>query len=468
MLSETQTGFSERSQNKVNPTLYKDEQLDHLADLGNVAQFVSFAPDLGQRYSRVCGYVANHRFSGPSSAIACLLGRSPEHSVNVRSFKPDQLQGNEFHYGLSDLNTVASTASRLADQGMFVIVNETVDVNDGGISGVAQGGLYEFAPGATPRIVESGAVASLEEAQARGILSRVYKLEPELPVRQVLRIEFSLHPLRRGVRGSHTILWEVQESTVGNLKAAPRWPNLFSELVGDKAFGLLIADAYGFPVPLTRVICRKIPPFVFGKSTGEDTLWMRTAPKVADPGYYPTVRGWSDPFRMMYEAPHSEEKLASLLIQEEVRARYSGAVISASAGEPLVEGVEGFGDEFMLGRAAPATLPRDLLRRLRNLHASLKERCGEVRIEWAFDGDEIWILQLQQTEAISIGQTVVPGTPECELKFNASEGLGALRDLIGGIDKTKCGICIVGSVGITSHFADLLRKSGIPSRISQS
>ncbi len=452
----------------MNSSLYKDEQLDHLANLGNVAQFVSFAPNRTQRYSRICGYTPNHQFLEPRDAVASLLERSPEKSVNIRSFKPDQLQGNEFVYGIGNLNVATSTALRLADQGMFVIVNETVDVNDGGISGVAQGGLYEFAPGATPRVVESGAVASLEEAQARGILSHVYRLEPELPTRQVLRIEFSLHPHRRGVRGTHTILWEAQRSDAGALRASPRWPNLFSELVGDKAFGLLIADAYGFSVPKTTVICRKIPPFTFGKSTGQDMLWMRTAPKLADPGYYPTVRGWSDPFKMMYEAPHSDEKLASLLVQEEVNAKFSGAVISSSSGEPLIEGVEGFGADFMLGREAPVTLPRDLSRRLGDLHASLKERCGDVRIEWAFDGDEIWVLQLQQTEAMSSAQVIVPGTPESEVRFESSAGLSALRDLIEAIDGTNRGICIVGSIGVTSHLADLLRRSGIPSRISKS
>src|SRR6267378_6225247 len=41
---------------------YKDESLDRLANLGNVAQFVSFGPDLQQRFSRISGFDPNHRF----------------------------------------------------------------------------------------------------------------------------------------------------------------------------------------------------------------------------------------------------------------------------------------------------------------------------------------------------------------------------------------------------------------------
>ena len=39
--------------------LYKDEVLDVLSETRNVAQFVSFAPNLKQRFSRVLGFKAN-------------------------------------------------------------------------------------------------------------------------------------------------------------------------------------------------------------------------------------------------------------------------------------------------------------------------------------------------------------------------------------------------------------------------
>jgi hypothetical protein len=348
---------------------------------------------------------------------------------------------------------------------MFVIANETIDVNDGGVSGVAQGGLFEFAPGATPRIVETGAVATLHEAQAIRILAGVYKVPPAVPKEHDLRVEFSIHPHKCGVRWTNTILWEAEETDIESLDAPLRWPNLFSELIGDKAFGLLVADAFGYQVPHTTVICRKIPPFAFGIHTGEDTLWMRTAPKQADPGFFPTVRGWSDPFKMMEESAESHQ-LASLLIQEEVKAKYAGALISASEGGSLIEGVKGFGDEFMLGRSGPAELPDNIRKRLSALHEDVKSKLGGIRIEWAFDGSEIWVLQLQQIEAMSAGRTIVPGNVEREIEFDISEGLGSLRSLLKTIKGSSLGICLKGNVGITSHFADVLRRSGIPSRIA--
>src|SRR5260370_10478446 len=79
---------------------FKDARLDQLAKWGNVAQFVSFGPDMEQRFSRIKGLEANHRFSGVTEAVTTLLDRSPERRVNIRSFKPDDPQGHEFVYGI--------------------------------------------------------------------------------------------------------------------------------------------------------------------------------------------------------------------------------------------------------------------------------------------------------------------------------------------------------------------------------
>jgi hypothetical protein len=115
---------------------------------------------------------------------------------------------------------------------------------------------YEFAPGATPRIVETGAVATLQEKEAKDILSSVYGVKPALPEAHDLRVEFSIHPQKCGVRRSNTLLWEAEETEVAELTAPLRWPNLFSELVGDKAFGLLVADAFGYrSVPVEATPC---------------------------------------------------------------------------------------------------------------------------------------------------------------------------------------------------------------------
>src|SRR5205823_14309745 len=81
---------------------FKDAVLDQLAEIANVAQFVSFGPGatLPQRYSRVYGVGPNHIFDTAISAVEALLAASAEHSVNVRSFDPNQPQAHEFLYGL--------------------------------------------------------------------------------------------------------------------------------------------------------------------------------------------------------------------------------------------------------------------------------------------------------------------------------------------------------------------------------
>src|ERR1700730_9439255 len=112
---------------------FKDARLDQLAAFGNVAQFVSFGPDLTQRFSRIKGFVPNHHFSGIREAAATLLILAPEQTVNIRSFKPDEPQGHEFLYGIGSVDAAESEIRRLTTSGLFVILNETVGVNDGGV-----------------------------------------------------------------------------------------------------------------------------------------------------------------------------------------------------------------------------------------------------------------------------------------------------------------------------------------------
>ena len=63
---------------------FKDDILDKLARQGNVAQFVSFGPDLAQRHAWIRGFQPGHRFGSLAEAVATLLAASPERSVNIR------------------------------------------------------------------------------------------------------------------------------------------------------------------------------------------------------------------------------------------------------------------------------------------------------------------------------------------------------------------------------------------------
>lgn len=238
---------------------YKDAILDVLGEAGNVAQFVSFSPSLEQRYSRIAGRERNHRFESPRQAISVLMSSSAEERINLRSFDPQRPQGNEFVYGLQSLDVALGELNRLTSSGLHVIANETIDVNDGGVSGVAQGNLLEFAPGGTPRVVESAGITSISRPLGIEVLSKVYGFSLDLPEDPDVRIEFSIHPLRRGFRRTHTVLWEVQDVAQDALNSALIWPNKFSQFIGDKTFGLLIADCLGWNVPYTTVISRGLP-----------------------------------------------------------------------------------------------------------------------------------------------------------------------------------------------------------------
>jgi hypothetical protein len=442
---------------------FKDAGLDELAAWANVAQFVSFSPARIQRFCRIAGVVPSEPFASPRAALEQLLKASVDGRVNLRSFRPDSPQGNEFIYGIERLEDAEAALWRLTDLGLFVIANETIDVNDGGVSGVAQGGAVEFAPGATPRVVETDKVTSLPFRLGMLVLSKVYGFVPELPDQRQWRVEFSVHPVRRGYKQTNTIIWEAERLEVDEFSVVPQWPNSFSAFIGDKIFGLLIAEALGFQIPRSVVICRAVAPFLIGQATGSDVKWLRTCPHVPEPGLFPTVRGWTDPFRLLKD--DANERIAAVMIQDEVPPAFSGGLLTGGGDRPIIEGVAGFGDQLMLGRSAPGQLPSNLIWMLEQLHATAKTMCGSIRMEWVFDGTDIWVLQLQQEAAVSGGTTIVPGKVEHEVEFDVAQGLDQLRQLVARINRITTGIKLVGKVGLTSHVADVLRRHQITSRM---
>jgi len=446
---------------------YKDAILDELAEVGNVAQFVSFAPGLQPqlRFVRLRD-LHEQKVSSIDDAISALMERSVQRSVNVRSFHPDNPKANEFIYGLTDIDAVAHAVRRLAKQGLYTIVNETIDVKDGGVSGVSYGGILEFAPGDTPRAVEKPGTVSLRHEMGLRMLTTVYGFQPELPFPPDVRVEFSIHPLRRGVRQTHTIIWELESTDDIELRANTTWPNLFSRHLGDKTFGLLVADAIGLPVPATIVVGRNVAPFRFGRSTGTGERWIRTSPAEQTPGRFTTRRGWTDPFVLMSTEDPQGNLIASVLDQEGVDAQYSGAAIAQPDGKPAIEGVSGYGDAFMQGAVAPQRLPPGVTRKVTTIFNSVVTQLGPVRFEWVVDKRRVWIVQLHRGATLTSGGTIYPGNPTVEHRFAVEGGLDALRAFIDNLPRDQDnGIVLVGHVGVTSHFGDLLRRARIPSRV---
>lgn len=446
---------------------FKDAILNDLATQANVAQFVSYDPTLTQRYSRIYSYDINHQFTSVNEAIKALLTQSIEKSVNIRSFDPKDPKSREFIYGLKDINQVQASLQRLASEGLYTIVNETIDINDGGVSGVILGDVIEFAPGDTPRCVEKAGTASLPRQFGLNLLKTVYGFPPTLNYSPQTRVEFSIHPLRCGFLHEHTIIWELEKVGISHAIANINWPNRFSQFIGDKTYGLLIAHLFGLPVPYTTVISRKVAPFDFGKPTGCSETWIRTCPTVQVPGKFTTKRGWCDPFELMKTEDPDGNAIASILSQAEIEATYSGALIVGENDEIIIEGTQGYGEDFMIGHKHSIKLPNYIIEAVQNLYKQVAEKLDAVRMEWVADSENIWIVQLHRGSTTSSGDIIYPGNASSYHKFDISQGLEALRHLISTINNTLEGIILVGDVGITSHFGDVLRRAEIPSRIER-
>jgi len=447
----------------------KDRSLDELAMVGNVAQFVSFAPGgvPVQQFSRVAGYAPNHLFASSREAIAELLLSSPDGTINLRSFTPESPRSRDFHYGIAKADDACAIAERLSSDGLFVIANETVDVFDGGVSGVIQGGVIEFAPDDTPRCVERDGTASLPVEWGLSIIRRVYGFEPDIVKAENGRLEFSIHPKPRGWKKTHTLMWEYEPSN--STPASPRlaWPNRFSRHIGDKTFGLLVAEAMGLPVPQTTVFARRVAPFSFGQPTGSFEVWTRTCPYEPEPGRFTTVKGWVDPFKLLSIEDPEGGAIASVLSQSAVQARFSGAAITDRNGLPVIEGAQGEGDRFMLGERSPEVLPARIAADVERLFSHAASIIGAVRFEWVHDGERVWIVQLHKGGTSSAAAMLVPGEAERWAVFKASSGLEELRRFLSVLPE-DVGIRVEGEIGLTSHIADLLRKTKRPARIFSS
>lgn len=451
---------------------YKDEILNQLALQANVAQFISFGPGAcpQQRFSRVSGYLENHVFPDLHQAAEALLNASPEGRINVRSFLPGQPQGHAFIYGIREAGEAVGHIKQLAAESLYTIINETIDVDDGGVSGVCQGGIVEFAPGVVPRFIEKDSpdpIPAIPFDTTLKMLQTVYGFVPSINCDLHKRIEFSIHPQKRGWHGEHTIIWEEEVLEPSSYVPYYIWPNAFSKFLGDKAYGLLIAFLVGARVPHTTVYPRvkKLDGYSFGTHTGSDEIWTRTCPAVPVPGKYSTFPTKVEPFALMEKEDPENVILASCIHQSNVPGEYSGVVLTGASGDLIIEGVKGAGVDFMLGEAAPVSLPVSIRNDLVILAEKLSVLRQPVRFEWVHDGAVPWVVQLHLGAVPSINRTIYPGTPKEFIRFDMNDGLEALRTLAEELKDGDTGLTIVGNIGLGSHVADVLRKAKIPSVI---
>jgi hypothetical protein len=454
--------------------MLKDVQIDLIAQQGvNVAQFVSFGPDKKQRYHRIRGVSQDIQFGNLKEAISAIYAAGVS-TVNIRTFLPDRPDGNPFIYGpdnglSNNPEKVSQLANRLVREGYFIIINETIDIMDGGISGVAIANRFEFSSRDNPRCVEKPGCATLPRPMALKLIESVYGVELRWPYSANFRVEWTVTTAPCGYLAMRYMIWQV-EKIRGRLSTAPilpKWPNRFSEDIGDKAFGLLIAYLLGFPVPQTRVFSRVVPYFQFGVATNDSqSLWVRTCPLRQEPGLFTTKRGWLDPFSLMQREDPEGKKISSILVQDGIDAKYSGAALTDNNFRLIVEGKAGFGDDFMIGKARPSgKIPKKVVEDVELYWKQLKRNLGPVRLEWVHDGYRLWIVQLHVGKSESYNTVIYPGSPDNFVEFNVNKGLEELRALVKYIQKKGNGIVLIGDVGVTSHFGDLLRRNKIPSII---
>lgn len=453
---------------------FKDEGLNRLANEGhNIAQFVSYDNEGNQRHSRVIGLQPNAIFKDAADAAEYLIANTTEHQVNVRSYHPYEPESKPLVMRLKTVDDVTATLRARQNEGLHTLVNETIDERDGGVSGVVLGDLVEFTPDATPRGVEDSGTVQFTRSMGANVIRQVYHFAPNFGTDPTERREFTVTPLKRGVLDDHTIIWEVRNvGEIPEAEADTRWPNNFSRMLGDKVFGLLMADQLGLQVPHTQVISRRIAPFDFGTPTETAEYWMRTAPNNQTPGLYTTTHGWVDPYEIMAREDPTGENIGSIISQESVKALYSGACIMGADGNLIINGKKGYGDDFMVGDAGTAKLPSYVENAVRSTYKSASNQIGPVRFEWAYDGVHLWVVQLHRGESASYGNTIFPGDESTEyIRFkthddNGQSRINDLRDLIKNYQQGM-GIVLEGNVGVTSHLGDLLRKAQIPSYIEK-
>ena len=457
----------------------KDKVLDKIyLTNNNIAQYISFKPNREKpNYIHIKNYTPEN--STNKDIILNLINSSKSKSVNIRSFSPERMKGNKliFNKKKSDIYDILNIVEQNKQKGFYSIINENIDINDGGVSGVIFQDLIEFSPHDTPKCVEKEGVCSLPKTIGLKLLEMVYGFAPRSNFPNNFRVEFSIHPQKQGVLEEHTIIWEIEEysNEIKNHNSSIIWPNNFSKFIGDKVFGLLIANILGFKTPFTTTIARNTPPFSFGERTGSKEKWLRTCPIEKTPGKYFSGNYWVDPFKLISEEEttgNNKINIASLLSQDSIEAEYSGAsIIGENENDDIIEGVKGKGDSFMIGENEPETLPENILKKVKELNDKLRlhfNLLGNISIEWVCDKNTIWIVQLNQLKSKSSKYIIVEGNPKYYMDFDIKKGLENLRTKISEIQNKNIGINLIGKVGITSHFGDILRIANIPSTLKRS
>lgn len=462
------------------------ENLMKLAESVNVALFCGFRPVNGQPSFVGSNFLQNsdafHESIDMESAVKLLFERSHMQAVSVRSHPVDDATNRSFDYWIEDPATAISLVYEYARQNCVVVVNEGIPVETLTCAGVVQDEIIEFAPMDTPRCVELAGVCSLPRKWGENILRYVFGIGLDLESFRQHRVEFSMHKFEAGSRNNRVLIWEVEPAAA--IQTQPLiWPNRFSRFLGDKAFGLLIAEQMGLRIPRTRYFHREFGiEFAFGIPTNSKDHIDRICPtdQINDQGSSPTLRnqaakplsfltqfegeksGQNDPFKGV--AYHGF-KYPSVLRQDWIHPHSSGKTATRTNGDPLHEGVSGSGFDYMLGHSPPEALNQVVVRDLDALFWELKSTLGDVEFEWVHDGSKLWVVQLNQSGSLAEFDWIYKGTPDKWINIDGFGSYNEFRKLVKNLN-SGIGVLVEGRFGLTSHKAGLLRSSQIPSKFS--
>ena len=298
---------------------------------------------------------------------------------------------------------------RLTREGLNTIINETVDIHDGGVSGVLVGACIEFAPDDTPRAVEEPGTAATAARDGGCGCSRPSMASSQTSQSRSTRGWSSA--CIRGRGAGATLIRSGGKSPSMRLDLPPsvQWPNSVQPNDRRQSVRSFSCPSHRAPrYPNTTVINRRVAPFTFGQRTSSTEVWFRTAPTEQIPGKFTTTRGWTDPFKIMANEDPDHRSIASILAQNGVEPLYSGASIVLQNGQIATEGLRGAGDAFMQGTVLPQDLPEQIIRDVKRLHAAADE-LGPVRLEWVHDAERAWVVQLHRGITVSSVDVLVPG-----------------------------------------------------------
>jgi hypothetical protein len=241
-------------------------------------------------------------------------------------------------------------------------------------------------------------------------------------------------------------------------------------MLGDKAFGLLVAEAAGLPVPRTLNFNPRLFPFSFGQSTGTGRVFTRPCPEEKEPGYYPSAEGWHNPYDVLaghilqpiaLRSDPSPAPLASIIIQEAVAAQYSGRALFRAADDIEIQGVAGEGGNFMLGEQKQEKLPKKIIQAVQMTYEYAHHIVGPAGIEWVFDGNTVWVVQLNFADSQN-RQVVFDKNIEW-VEFHFSKGmLEDFRRKVMELRGTGKGILIIGDVSPLSHLGEIAENQSVP------